>query len=167
MRLPISPFTVATAADASGQAAVTGAHVLAAREGSGAMIIRSAIHFPFTSLASSPSSLTDAQQISCTCSTTTCQCHLIIITKLHSHLPSLTIMQHQQQHHHPSPHLITLPLHKFSYAEDAASQTDKFSWKHTTKDLMVVFDTYRSLGAGQSSQMMKVLQGSLVLVRAA
>jgi hypothetical protein len=70
------------------------------------------------------------------------------------------------QHQHPSPHLITLPLLKFSHAEDAASQVDKFSWKHVTQDLLVVFDTYRSLGSGQSSQMMKVLQGSLVLVRA-
>ena len=59
--------------------------------------------------------------------------------------------------------LISLPLLKFSYALDASTETDKFSWKHTIQNLFVVFDSFRS-GPGLRSKMMKIVQGSQTLV---
>jgi len=70
------------------------------------------------------------------------------------------------QPQHPSADLITLPLLKFSHAEDTAAEVQKFSWRHVTQDLVLVFDTFRGPGreGGKPSQMMKVLQGTKVLV---
>lgn len=59
--------------------------------------------------------------------------------------------------------LISLPLLKFSYALDASTETDKFSWKHTIQNLFVVFDSFRS-GPGLRSKMMKIVQGNQTLV---
>jgi len=59
--------------------------------------------------------------------------------------------------------LISLPLLKFSYALDASTETDKFSWKHTVQNLFVVFDSFRN-GPGLRSKMMKIVQGSQTLV---
>ncbi|OCK98348.1 uncharacterized protein K441DRAFT_543983 [Cenococcum geophilum 1.58] len=58
--------------------------------------------------------------------------------------------------------LISLPLLKFSYALDASTETDKFSWKHTVQNLFVVFDSFRN-GPGLRSKMMKIVQGSQTL----
>ncbi|KAF2203583.1 hypothetical protein GQ43DRAFT_366511 [Delitschia confertaspora ATCC 74209] len=63
-------------------------------------------------------------------------------------------MQYQQ---HPSSGVITLPLLKFSAANDEPAEATNFSWKHTTQNLMVHFDTF-SGAAG--SHIMKVLQGT-------
>jgi hypothetical protein len=59
--------------------------------------------------------------------------------------------------------MITLPLAKISEARDAALDERKFTWTHQTQELMVVFDNY---GHGTSSQLLKVVQGTHVRVRA-
>jgi len=59
--------------------------------------------------------------------------------------------------------IISLPLLKFSYALDASTETDRFSWKHTVQSLFVVFDSFRS-GPGLRSKMMKIVQGNQTLV---
>ncbi|KAF2804712.1 uncharacterized protein BDZ99DRAFT_525536 [Mytilinidion resinicola] len=73
--------------------------------------------------------------------------------------------------HHPSTaltpsSLISLRLVKFSNAVDPSSEAEKFSWKHTTQDLVVVFDSFRNdplNHAGHPTKMMKVIQGTKVL----
>jgi len=63
---------------------------------------------------------------------------------------------------------ISLPLSKFSWATDPANATT-FSWRHTSQNLILVFDTFRSDGrdvssSQQNQQTMKVVQGANVLV---
>lgn len=58
--------------------------------------------------------------------------------------------------------MLSLPLAKLSTAQDAAVEDTKFSWTHATQDLIVVFDSY-----GASSELLKVVQGNAILVRAA
>jgi len=61
--------------------------------------------------------------------------------------------------------LVSLRLVKFSNAVDPSSESEKFSWKHTTQDLVVVFDSFRSVNhLGQPAKMMKVIQGTQILV---
>lgn len=61
--------------------------------------------------------------------------------------------------------MISLPLAKLSTAPDASPEETKFDWKHDTQDLVAVIDTYGSYG--QPSQLLKVVQGTHVRVRAA
>jgi hypothetical protein len=64
--------------------------------------------------------------------------------------------------------LIRLRLIKFSYATDPSGETEKFTWKHTTQELVVIFDSFRSgpvNDQGQRSKMMSVIQGTQALVR--
>ncbi|KAF2494530.1 hypothetical protein BU16DRAFT_511024 [Lophium mytilinum] len=74
-------------------------------------------------------------------------------------------MQHPSTALTPSS-LISLRLVKFSSAVDPSGEAEKFSWKHTTQDLVVVFDSFRDdplNHAGQPSKMMKVIQGTKIL----
>jgi hypothetical protein len=60
--------------------------------------------------------------------------------------------------------MITLSLAKISEAQDAALNETKFTWTHQTQDLVVVLDNYGAHGT--SSQLLKVVQGTHVRVRA-
>lgn len=60
--------------------------------------------------------------------------------------------------------MLTLPLAKLSTAEDGGSEGGKFSWKHDAHNLVVVIDTYGA--SGPPSQLLKVVQGTQVRVRA-
>lgn len=66
----------------------------------------------------------------------------------------------------PSSTLITFRLAKFSFADEAPVDAQQFNWKHRTQDLVVAIDNFRGAGIGSSSQVLKVLQGTQVLVRA-
>ncbi|ORY13065.1 hypothetical protein BCR34DRAFT_562713 [Clohesyomyces aquaticus] len=60
----------------------------------------------------------------------------------------------------------SLPLAKFSRADDAEVAVDKFKWRHATgPDLVVVFDTFRAseTASGRPLQIMKVYQNTQVL----
>lgn len=66
----------------------------------------------------------------------------------------------------PFSSLISLPLLKFSFAADLP-EVDKFSWQHTTQNLIVVFDSFRSATGIENqtaSKFMKVIQGTQILV---
>jgi len=60
--------------------------------------------------------------------------------------------------------MLSLPLAKLSSAQDAAPEENKFSWSHETHNLVVVIDTYGA--SGPPSQLLKVVQGTQVRVRA-
>lgn len=60
--------------------------------------------------------------------------------------------------------MLTLPLAKLSTAQDAAPEESKFTWSHDTQDLVVVIDTYGA--SGPPAQLLKVVQGTQVRVRA-
>lgn len=61
--------------------------------------------------------------------------------------------------------MFSLPLAKLSTAQDADPSEQKFSWTHDTQSLAVIFDSYAVHGS--SSQLLKVVQGTQVRVRAA
>jgi hypothetical protein len=60
--------------------------------------------------------------------------------------------------------MLSLPLAKLSTAQDAAADETKFSWSHDTQHLMIVVDTFGA--RGPPSQLLKVVQGTHVRVRA-
>jgi hypothetical protein len=59
--------------------------------------------------------------------------------------------------------MLTLRLAKFSFADDAPVEAQTFNWKHRTQDLVVTFEMGID-GSGTSSQVLKILQGTQVLV---
>ncbi|KAH8730683.1 hypothetical protein GQ44DRAFT_605862 [Phaeosphaeriaceae sp. PMI808] len=59
--------------------------------------------------------------------------------------------------------MLSLPLAKLSTAQDATLDETKFSWSHDTQNLIMVIDTF---GACGPSQLLKVVQGTQVRVRA-
>lgn len=60
--------------------------------------------------------------------------------------------------------MLTLPLAKLSTAQDVGPEESKFTWKHDSHNLVVVIDTYGA--TGPPSQLLKVVQGTQVRVRA-
>jgi hypothetical protein len=60
--------------------------------------------------------------------------------------------------------MISLPLAKLSTAQDTAVDATKFNWSHETQNLTVVIDSFGARGT--SGQLLKVVQGTRVLVRA-
>jgi hypothetical protein len=60
--------------------------------------------------------------------------------------------------------MISLPLAKLSTAQDTAVDATKFDWSHETQNLTVVIDSFGARGT--SGQLLKVVQGTRVLVRA-
>jgi hypothetical protein len=73
---------------------------------------------------------------------------------------SLTVALSNTQ---PSSTMLTLRLAKFSFADDAPVEAQNFNWKHRTQDLVITFDMGTD-GSGTSSQVLKILQGTQVLV---
>ena len=61
--------------------------------------------------------------------------------------------------------MISLSLAKLSTAEDALQDQQTFQWKHETNNLTCVFDSYQT--GGPALQLMKVVQGTQIRVRAA
>jgi hypothetical protein len=61
--------------------------------------------------------------------------------------------------------MLTLRLAKFSFADDAPVEAQSFTWKHRTQDLVITFEMGTD-GSGNSSQILKILQGTQVLVTA-
>ena len=59
--------------------------------------------------------------------------------------------------------MLTLRLTKFSFADDAPVEAQNFTWKHRTQDLIITFEMGTD-GSGTSSQVLKILQGTQVLV---
>lgn len=65
-----------------------------------------------------------------------------------------------------SSRLLSLPLAKYSRANDVVKDGDAFAWSHVLHDLTVAFDTLRGADSGGSpSQMLRVIHGGQVLVR--
>jgi hypothetical protein len=60
--------------------------------------------------------------------------------------------------------MLSLPLAKLSSAQDVTVEETKFNWSHDTQNLIVVVDTYGA--SGPPSQLLKVVQGTQVRVRA-
>jgi hypothetical protein len=60
--------------------------------------------------------------------------------------------------------MLSLPLAKLSSAQDVTVEETKFNWSHDTQNLVVVIDTYGA--SGPPSQLLKVVQGTQVRVRA-
>lgn len=62
--------------------------------------------------------------------------------------------------------MISLPLAKLSTAQEGGREPEdgKFTWKHDSHNLVVVIDTYGA--SGPPSQLLKVVQGTQVRVRA-
>jgi hypothetical protein len=60
--------------------------------------------------------------------------------------------------------MISLSLAKLSTAQDAYPDEQTFRWKHETNNLICVIDSYQA--GGSALQLMKVVQGTQVRVRA-
>lgn len=61
--------------------------------------------------------------------------------------------------------MISFTLAKLSTAADAQPDQQTFQWKHDTNNLVCVFDSYQA--GGSALQLMKVVQGTQLRVRAA
>jgi len=61
--------------------------------------------------------------------------------------------------------MISLSLAKLSTAQDAYPDEQNFQWKHETNNLICVIDSYQA--GGSALQLLKVVQGTQVRVRAA
>lgn len=61
--------------------------------------------------------------------------------------------------------MISTHLAKLSTAQDAFPDEQSFQWKHETNNLMFVIDSYQQ--GGSTLQLLKVVQGTQVRVRAA
>lgn len=59
--------------------------------------------------------------------------------------------------------MLSLPLAKLSTATNDSVDGKKLIWKHDTQNLIFVIDTYGARGV--PSQLIKVVQGTQVLVR--
>ena len=61
--------------------------------------------------------------------------------------------------------MISLSLAKLSTAQDAYPDEQTFQWKHETNNLVCVVDSYKA--GGSALQLLKIVQGTQVRVRAA
>ena len=61
--------------------------------------------------------------------------------------------------------MISLSLAKLSTAQDASADEQTFQWKHESKNLVCVIDSYQA--GGSALQLLKVVQGTRVRVRVA
>jgi hypothetical protein len=61
--------------------------------------------------------------------------------------------------------MLSLPLAKLSSTQDAHPDDPKLTWKHESHDLHFVIDSYQA--GGSALQLLKVVQGTRVRVRAA
>lgn len=61
--------------------------------------------------------------------------------------------------------MISTHLAKLSTAQDAFPDEQSFQWKHETNNLTFVIDSYQQ--GGSTLQLLKVVQGTQVRVRAA
>lgn len=61
--------------------------------------------------------------------------------------------------------MISLSLAKLSTAQDAFPDELNFKWAHETNNLICVIDSYQT--GGSTLQLLKVIQGTQVRVRAA
>lgn len=59
--------------------------------------------------------------------------------------------------------MLSLPLASLSTAQDADANEQKFSWQKETHDLTFVIDSFGGRG---STQLIKIVQGTRIRVRA-
>jgi hypothetical protein len=60
--------------------------------------------------------------------------------------------------------MLSFPLAKLSTAQDVDADATKFSWSHDSHDLVAIIDGYGA--RGPPSQLLKVVQGTQIRVRA-